>query len=109
MNKYLTGLAEWSPPEAGMFFWFKLYLPPAEGSEEGDSQDVIARRAFKQKILALPGTSFYPSGKKTAYVRAAFSVLAEEHFDEAVRRLAEVVKEVRLEAGLDARRVNDSK
>jgi len=86
-----------------MFMWFKLLLPPAEGCEEGDSDDVITRRAFKQKILALPGTSFYPNGRKTAYVRAAFSVLAEEYFDEAVRRLAEIVKEVRLEAGLEVR------
>lgn len=100
MKKHLSGLAEWSSPEAGMFVWFRLYLPEVEGSKEGDSEDVITKRAFKQKILALPGTSFFPSGRKTAYVRATFSVLPEEHFDEAVRRIAEIVREVRKEAGL---------
>lgn len=97
MEKHLTGLAEWSIPEAGMFVWFKLLLPPARGSDEGDSEDLIVRRALKEKVLALPGTSFFTNGRTSAYVRASFSVLPEEHFDEAMRRLAAVVKEVRLE------------
>ncbi|KIO34445.1 hypothetical protein M407DRAFT_16961 [Tulasnella calospora MUT 4182] len=99
MQRHLTGLAEWSIPEAGMFVWFKLLLPPARGSDEGDSEDLIVRRALKENVLALPGTSFFTNGRASAYVRASFSVLPEEHFDEAMRRLAAVVREVRLEGG----------
>ncbi|KAG9051199.1 hypothetical protein FS837_011314 [Tulasnella sp. UAMH 9824] len=98
MRKHLEGLAEWSTPEAGMFVWFKLLLPPVPGSDEGDSEDVIVRRALKEKVLALPGTSFFTNGRTSAHVRASFSVLPEEHFDEAMRRLAAIVKDVREEA-----------
>ncbi|KAG8981199.1 hypothetical protein FRC05_004100 [Tulasnella sp. 425] len=98
MRKHLEGLAEWSTPEAGMFVWFKLLLPPVPGSDEGDSEDVIVRRALKEKVLALPGTSFFTNGRTSAYVRASFSVLPEEQFDEAMRRLAAIIKEVRKEA-----------
>ncbi|KAG8985139.1 hypothetical protein FRB90_004923 [Tulasnella sp. 427] len=94
MRRHLEGLAEWSTPEAGMFVWFKLRLPPVPSSDEGDSEDVIIRRAFKQKVLALPGTSFFVNRRTSAYVRASFSVLPEEQFDEAMRRLAAIVKDV---------------
>ncbi|KAG8953049.1 hypothetical protein FRC04_002996 [Tulasnella sp. 424] len=99
MQKHLTGLAEWSVPEAGLFVWFRLFLPPVPASAEGDSEDLIVRRALKEKVLALPGASFFANGRTSAYVRACFSVLAEEDFDEAMRRLAAVVKEVQFEAG----------
>ena len=98
MKTHLTGLAEWNPPEAGMFVWFKLLLPPCEGSDEGDSEDLIQRAVAKHKVLALPGTSFYANGRKTAYVRASFSVLPEYQFGEVARRLALVVREAQAAA-----------
>jgi len=81
-------LAEWTKPEAGLFFWFKLYLPPSKD----DSFQLIRTEALAKGVLAVPGTAFYPSGRKSAYVRAAFSVLEEGEVDEGLRRLAEVVK-----------------
>jgi len=92
MKKHLTGLAEWNVPVAGMFLWFKLILPPCYGSAEGDSEDVVVTRALDKLVLALPGTSFYADGRKSAYVRASFSGLPEEMFEEATKRLAEIVK-----------------
>ncbi|KAG9122084.1 hypothetical protein FRC07_001684 [Ceratobasidium sp. 392] len=87
-------LAEWIKPEAGLFFWFKLNLPPSKS----DSFHLVRTRALAKGVLAVPGAAFYPSGRKTAYVRAAFSVISENQVDEALRRLAQVVKEV-LEEG----------
>ncbi|EIM91560.1 PLP-dependent transferase [Stereum hirsutum FP-91666 SS1] len=84
------GLAEWSTPEAGMFFWFKL-LNPAATDEEGDSESLIRTKAFENGVLALPGTVFLPNGAKTAYVRASFSLLEEAEVREALRRLREVL------------------
>jgi tryptophan aminotransferase len=49
-------------------------------------------------VLAVPGTAFYPSGRKSAYVRAAFSLLEDGLVDEALGRLASVVREVIKEA-----------
>ncbi|KAG8923021.1 hypothetical protein FRC01_013327, partial [Tulasnella sp. 417] len=103
MQMHLTGLAEWSIPEAGLFVWFKVFLPPVPGSPEGDSEDLIVRRAFKEKVLALPGTAFFTNGRTSAYVRASFSMLPEEHFNEAMRRLAAVIKEAREETETQAR------
>ncbi|KAG8913035.1 hypothetical protein FRC00_003208 [Tulasnella sp. 408] len=102
MQKHLTGLAEWSTPEAGLFVWFKVFLPPVPGSSEGDSEELIVRRALKEKVLALPGTSFFTDGRKSAHVRASFTMLPEEHFNEAMRRLAVVIKEERVEAATRA-------
>ncbi|KAG5335332.1 hypothetical protein C0989_001418 [Termitomyces sp. Mn162] len=94
MKKHLTGLAEWVAPEAGMFFWFKLLLTD-DPSVEGDSQALIAEKAVKSGVLALPGTAFLPNDRKTAYVRAAFSLLSEEDVNEALRRLSKVIKDAR--------------
>jgi len=92
------GLAKWTSPEAGMFVWFKLLLksptsPP--GTDDGDSETIIRTNALKKGVLALPGTVFLPNGRKSAYVRASFSLLSEEDVDEAVRRLKEVILEAR--------------
>ncbi|KAG9121044.1 hypothetical protein FRC07_003170 [Ceratobasidium sp. 392] len=89
MKRRLVGLAEWDTPQAGMF---KLKLPPVPGGEDGDSERLIREKAVERGILALPGTAFYPNGKKSAFVRAAFSLLSPEDVDEGLRRLAEVMK-----------------
>ncbi|GLB40686.1 putative PLP-dependent transferase [Lyophyllum shimeji] len=91
MQKHLAGLAEWTLPEAGMFFWFKLLL----GDDSGDSRALIADKAVEKGVLALPGTVFLPNGRKTPYVRASFSLLGEDEVDEALRRLAQVVADAR--------------
>ncbi|EIN10079.1 PLP-dependent transferase [Punctularia strigosozonata HHB-11173 SS5] len=93
MNEYLTGLCEWTPPQAGMFFWFKLLVPG------GDSESIIRKKAFEQGVLALPGTVFLPNGDKTAYVRASFSLLDEKDAVEAIKRLRRVLLDVRGEHG----------
>lgn len=46
-------------------------------------------------MLALPGTVFLPDGGKTAYVRAAFSLLDEADVEEAIKRLRAVVLEAK--------------
>ncbi|KAL4068895.1 pyridoxal phosphate-dependent transferase [Scleroderma yunnanense] len=90
MRTHLGGLAEWSTPEAGMFFWFKLLLA-SDANEEGNSKELIEKKAYEGGVLALPGAVFLPNGRKTAYVRAAFSLATEEQVNEALRRLRLVV------------------
>jgi len=78
MKKHLSGVAEWSPPQAGMFYWFKI---------SDDSEAFVRARAFEEGVLALPGTAFIPEkGAKTGYVRAAFSIPTDAEVDEALRR-----------------------
>ncbi|KAI9452456.1 PLP-dependent transferase [Russula earlei] len=86
MRRHLHDLAEWNTPEAGMFFWFKLLL-----GDDGDSARLIQTKAFEGGVLALPGTVFTPSGARTTYVRASFSLLEEGQVNEALRRLRVVI------------------
>lgn len=97
MNEHLTGLVEWSSPVSGMFIWFKLKLRPTANSPEGDSAALIRERAVAKGVLALPGSAFFPNGQTSAYVRAAFSLLEPEDADEAMRRLALVIREYNAE------------
>ncbi|TFK51860.1 PLP-dependent transferase [Heliocybe sulcata] len=104
LRMHLDGLAEWTPPDAGMFYWFKLSLhTPGSAEADEDSEAVIRTKALEKGVLALPGTVFLPNGKKTAYVRAAFSLLSDQAIDEALRRLKEVVIEARGLSGEKAR------
>lgn len=65
--------------------------------EKGDSNALIAQHAVAKGVLAIPGTSFFPNGRASAYVRASFSTIAPGDIDEALRRLAEVVTEYNAE------------
>lgn len=88
LNEHLNGLAEWTPPDASMFFWIKLILP---GSS--DSTVFIREKAIARGVLVLPGATAFPDGRKTAHVRVSFSLLQDEELLEAVKRLAEVLRE----------------
>ncbi|KAJ3049550.1 hypothetical protein HK097_009467 [Rhizophlyctis rosea] len=91
-NRHLTGLAKWTPPDAGMFFWIELL-------RIADSSDLIKTKAMEKKVLLVPGFEFFPNPRKTPYVRASFSTATPQEIDEAVSRLAELVKEARAVAG----------
>ena len=100
MAREMTGLAEWSVPEAGMFFWFRLLIGVDGDGAVEDSDQIVRTRAFERGVLALPGAVFMPGGEKTGYVRASFSLLEEADVQEAVKRLRSVVEEERKERGL---------
>ncbi|TCD61660.1 hypothetical protein EIP91_008108 [Steccherinum ochraceum] len=95
LRRHLTGLVEWTTPVSGMFMWFKLLLTEGEEDGEGDSEAAIRTHAFERGVLALPGTVFLPSGRKTAYARASFSLLEPDQVDEALRRLREAILDAR--------------
>ncbi|KAJ7614107.1 PLP-dependent transferase [Roridomyces roridus] len=97
LRRHLTGLIEWTAPESGLFFWFKMLIPGEEG-QEADSASVVRTKAFEKGVLALPGTAFLPNGRRTAYVRASFSLLSPEEVEEAVKRLRDTILEVRAES-----------
>ena len=82
-----------------LFFWliidphrFKLRLPVTKEAPEGDCSRLVETKAVENGVLVLQGEPFYPQKRKTAYVRAAFSLLEEDRVNEALRRLATVVR-----------------
>lgn len=66
---------------------FELILP-----QGGDSRELIEKKAFKAGVLALPGGVFFAGGRRSAFVRASYSLLEEDEVNEALKRLAEVVR-----------------
>ncbi|KAJ3503955.1 hypothetical protein NLJ89_g8202 [Agrocybe chaxingu] len=111
MRKHLTGLVEWTSPEAGMFLWIKslrVLLPrfkilltderagaSSVSGDAGDSETVIRTRAFANDVLAMPGAPFIPNGGRTPYVRASFSLIGEDEVDVAMQRLRETILQER--------------
>jgi kynurenine/2-aminoadipate aminotransferase len=94
-------LAEWTAPAAGMFCWLKL-----KGIPNDDSLGLVKVKAVDAKVLFVPGVEFMPSNHRKPvgqspvcpFVRASFSTATEADMEEAVRRLAAVVREARAEA-----------
>ncbi|THH06381.1 hypothetical protein EW145_g4121 [Phellinidium pouzarii] len=96
MQKHLVGLAEWTTPDAGMFFWIKLLLadPTDPSAPAGDSTTVL-QTALAHGVVVLPGVAFMPDGQKTPYIRASFSQLDDNMVEESVKRLASAILETR--------------
>jgi len=84
-EKHLRGLAEWHPPSAGMFVWFKIL-----GIQS--SEKLIKEKALEQKVLLVPGVAFTPNGEDSPFVRASFSTATPEEMDEALRRFAALLR-----------------
>ncbi|XP_069487514.1 kynurenine/alpha-aminoadipate aminotransferase, mitochondrial isoform X2 [Ambystoma mexicanum] len=86
-DKWLTGLAEWQCPTAGMFLWIKL-------KRISDTENLIMEKAFKKEVLFAPGNGFtLDKSKPCPYVRASFSLASPEQIDQGIQRLAMVIKE----------------
>ena len=85
-NRHLAGLATWTVPSAGMFVWLHFL-------GVRDTHALITKHAVSAKVLLVPGTSFMPCSSPSSYARAAFSTAAPEDMDEALRRLAILLRE----------------
>uniref|UniRef100_H0UXR3 Kynurenine/alpha-aminoadipate aminotransferase, mitochondrial n=1 Tax=Cavia porcellus TaxID=10141 RepID=H0UXR3_CAVPO len=85
-EKWLSGLAEWHVPVAGMFLWIKI-------KGISDSRQLI-EDATKKEVLLVPGKAFYiDSSAPSPYFRACFSLVSAEEMDMAFQRLAQIIKE----------------
>ncbi|XP_068409001.1 kynurenine/alpha-aminoadipate aminotransferase, mitochondrial-like isoform X3 [Eschrichtius robustus] len=79
-DKWLSGLAEWQVPTAGMFLWVKI-----KGLH--DVRKLIEEKAFKKEIFMLPGYNFYlDSSAPCPYFRASFSLASPEQMDMDYRK-----------------------
>lgn len=85
-NKYLTGLAEWHVPDAGMFLWFRLL-----GID--DTKTLIEEKAAKSNILLVPGQAFSPLDEPSDFVRASFSTASDKDMEMAMQRLASLIRD----------------
>ena len=67
-----------------MFVWVKI----------NDCSDTssLSNLAIDNGVCVLPGEAFVTRGCQSQYVRIAFSLIAGEQVDEAIRRLATAVR-----------------
>ncbi|KAJ4482362.1 TdiD protein [Lentinula aciculospora] len=98
LQRHLKGLAEWSTPNASMFYWIKLYLPVSMKVEnikedEGDSLLFLTEKAIPGGIIVLPGECAYADERRICTVRVSFSLLDEADMDEGLRRLGILLRE----------------
>ena len=90
-EKHLTGLATWSVPKGGMFLWIKV-----EGVE--DTWDMIMDKGLRKNIMLVPGRVFMPENVDptarvcSPYLRASYSIAPVDQFDEAMARLADLIR-----------------
>lgn len=87
LNKYLINKnCIWDIPTAGMFYWINII-------NIKDTQDLIYKKAKDNKILLLPGKSFFIDERKDncSFVRAAFSVATNEQIYKGIKRFSELL------------------
>ncbi|KAK5657859.1 hypothetical protein OQA88_2407 [Cercophora sp. LCS_1] len=94
-EKHLREKARWEAPQAGMFLWLELQLPPGR-----DTLEILSKYAVQAGVIGVPGTAFMPGGGKTRYLRLSYSLLGEEEADEACRRISRLVELVVAEDGM---------
>ncbi|GAB6029768.1 hypothetical protein CHUAL_005481 [Chamberlinius hualienensis] len=85
-KKWLTGLAEWNEPSAGMFLWIKVL-----GLK--DTHNLVSNRLFKKYVAFLPGKACNIDSSDTPYIRASFSIASDEEMNKGLQLLAECIKE----------------
>lgn len=78
-------VARWSHPNAGMFVWIEV---------PGVNTDDLIDLLISERVAVIPGSGFYAGHTPgpCPFFRATFAALEVEAFDEAIARLARVLK-----------------
>ena len=84
LERELADVCTWSEPTGGFFTW--LTLP------EGTDTVALRAAATDAGVTFVPGPPFYAADGGRHELRLSFSHLAEGEYDEAVRRLAGVIR-----------------
>ncbi len=84
LEEHLSGIAEWTHPEGGLFVW--VILPDFIKASE------MLAAALDAKVAYVPGDGFYPHRGGENCMRLNFSYSDIETIHEGIKRLAKVVK-----------------
>jgi DNA-binding transcriptional MocR family regulator len=84
LTEHLDGLAEWSRPDGGYFFWLKL-LNGKDGTE-------VRGRAGEFEIGFQPGTLFSSCGEYRDYIRLSFAHYSESDIHDGIARLGKLLR-----------------
>ncbi|QBD77980.1 PLP-dependent aminotransferase family protein [Ktedonosporobacter rubrisoli] len=84
MDEHFPPGINWTRPKGGMFLWVTL--------PEGMNSMDILKDAVEQKIIFVPGTSFYPYGEVKNTLRLNFSNASPGQIEQGIARLGRVLR-----------------
>jgi 2-aminoadipate transaminase len=85
LDARLTGHAQWTRPDGGLFLWMTV-------PGENDSPGLLAE-TLKKNVAFVPGDAFYFDGRGLDSLRLNFSVTPPETIREGINRLSDVILE----------------
>ncbi len=84
LEEHLSGIAEWTHPQGGLFVW--ATLPAFIKTSE------MLAAAIDAKVAYVPGNGFFPYEGGESCMRLNFSYSEVETVQEGIRRLSKVIK-----------------
>lgn len=85
LDEHLGDIASWTRPQGGLFTWVTL--------PEGVDAWQVFHEALERKVAFIPGAAFAVHGGHSNTMRMNFSNALPAKIDEAIGRLAEVIRE----------------
>ncbi|MDL2293125.1 PLP-dependent aminotransferase family protein [Ruminococcaceae bacterium OttesenSCG-928-D13] len=87
IEAYMPEDVTYTRPKGGLFIWVGF---PPDITGEG-----LVETFIEEKVLAIPGETFFTSPPGRCYFRLNYSFMPEKEIDEGIRRLANVIKAMR--------------
>ncbi|CAN7255389.1 PLP-dependent aminotransferase family protein [Phenylobacterium sp. LjRoot225] len=85
LHRHLGGLADWTAPAGGLFFWVTL--------RGGIDAQALLNKALERNVLFTPGGHFMAQGGASASIRLNFSLAAPDDAERGLRILGELLRE----------------
>jgi 2-aminoadipate transaminase len=87
MDRYFPESVSYTRPQGGMFLWVTL-------PETYDALEML-KKAIGQNVAYVVGAPFFPNGGGFNTFRLNYSYASDDHIEEGIRRLAEVIKSLK--------------
>jgi DNA-binding transcriptional MocR family regulator len=85
LARHFEGIAEWSLPAGGLFFWVRL--------RDGRDTMPLLDRALARNVAFMPGEPFFPrDAARSGALRLNFSHSPPEKIERGVALLAEAIR-----------------
>lgn len=84
LAQYMPKEVSWNQPEGGMFIWVEL--PDSINATE------LLSEAISQKVVFVPGETFFAYAEKNNCLRLAFVTVPEEKINRGIKILADIIK-----------------
>ncbi|MEZ5209617.1 aminotransferase-like domain-containing protein [Gordonia sp. (in: high G+C Gram-positive bacteria)] len=84
LRRHLGGLASWTTPSGGLFYWLRLHRPV-------DTRSLLDE-AIARGVAFMPGEEFFPGDPESGTIRLNFSHAAPDDADRGLAVLADLLR-----------------